>query len=97
MRAVLTGADAIASAAGRADDWACARDCAARLLALGRAHGAGGGAERTALAAAVRSVIGAVASYGDDDVEDHQHPGADPDVADLLRLPGPVHQHHHHR
>ena len=22
---------------------------------------------------------------------------ADPDVADLLRLPGPVHQHHHHR
>ncbi|WP_043563543.1 DUF3322 and DUF2220 domain-containing protein [Actinomyces israelii] len=69
VRAVLTGADAIASAAGRADDWARARDRAARLLALGRAHGAGGGAERTALAAAVRSVIGAVASYENDDVE----------------------------
>ena len=69
VRAVLTGADAIASAAGRADDWARARDRAARLLALGRAHGAGDGVERTALAAAVRSVIGAVASYENDDVE----------------------------
>ena len=69
VRAVLTGADAIAAAAGRADDWERARDRATRLLALGRAHGPSGGTGRPALAAAVRSVIGAVASYGDDDVE----------------------------
>ena len=69
VRAVLTGADAIAAAAGRADDWERARDRATRLLALGRAHGSSGGTGRLALAAAVRSVIGAVASYGDDDVE----------------------------
>lgn len=69
VRAVLTGADAIAAAAGRADDWERARDRATRLLALGRTHGSSGGTGRLALAAAVRSVIGAVASYGDDDVE----------------------------
>ena len=69
VRAVLTGADAIAAAAGRADDWERARDRATRLLALGRAHGPSGETGRPALAAAVRSVIGAVASYGDDDVE----------------------------
>lgn len=69
VRAVLTGADAIAAAAGRADDWERARDRATRLLALGRAHGPSGGTGRPALAAAVRSVTGAVASYGDDDVE----------------------------
>lgn len=69
VRAVLTGADAIAAAAGRADDWERARDRATRLLALGRAHGPSGETGRPALATAVRSVIGAVASYGDDDVE----------------------------
>ena len=69
VRAVLTGADAIAAAAGRADDWERARDRATRLLALGRAHGPSGETGRPALATAVRLVIGAVASYGDDDVE----------------------------